>query len=554
VRREEKEQKPSLGTYWRTIRHLKPIQIWGRIWNQVPRPGPRKAGRLEICPARTKWKSEVVRKAEMEGPKTFRILNEKRTIRDGKWDPPEVPKLWRYHLHYFGDLNAKAAGERWKWHRDLITSWILENPAGQGTGWEPYPTSRRIVNWVKYFLAGEVPQKAWLESLAIQADWVSRRVEWHLLGNHVLANAKALVFAGSYFEGIQARSWQEKGMMILQEQIPRQILPDGGHEERSPMYQALVLEDILDLMQLGCLFSGLGERVCKWRGKAEKVLDWLLAMTHPDGGVSFFNDAAEGMAGRMPELTRYAARMGIRADKRRGVRAMRKAGGSGYFRLEEGPATVIGDLAPLGPDHLPAHGHADTLSFEMSLGKKRILVNGGSSEYGTGLKRQRERGTAAHNTVMVGGENSSEVWGGFRVGRRARVLGRRVGERSAEGSHNGYRFLTGSPIHCRKWKLTKHQLRVEDRIKPPITQATARFHLAPGLRYEQLGGAWLIRDRQNVSAKITISGGRGRIEKSHHAEEFGRLVETECLMVDFRAGWLQTDLRWKDQLPVKKSR
>ena len=193
------------------------------------------------------------------------------------------------------------------------------------------------------------------------------------------------------------------------------------------MYQALVLEDVLDLMQLGCLFSGLGERVRKWRGKAEKVLDWLLAMTHPDGGISFFNDATHGMAGSVSELTKYAARMGIRGDKRRGAKAMRKAGGSGYFRLEVGPATVIGDLAPLGPDHLPAHGHADTLSFELALGKKRILVNGGCSEYGVGRRRQQERGTPAHNTVVVGGENSSEMWGGFRVGRRAWVLGRRVG-------------------------------------------------------------------------------------------------------------------------------
>ena len=323
-------------------------------------------------------------RAEVEGPRRFRILNEKRTMAAGDWDPAGASKLWRYHLHYFDDLNAKGAMERCRWHRDLITSWIRENPPGQGTGWEPYPTSRRIVNWVKYFMGGEKPEKAWLESLAMQADWLLRRLEWHLLGNHLLANAKALVFAGVFFEGTKAQAWKETGLRILEEQIHRQILADGGHEERTPMYQALILEDLLDLMQMGRMHPDLGARVKKWKGIAEKMLNWLLAMTHPDEGISFFNDATHGMAGSVSELTKYAARMGIRGDKRRGAKAMRKVGGSGYFRLEAGLATVIGDLAPLGPDHLPAHGHADTLSFELSLGKNRILVNGGSSEYGTG--------------------------------------------------------------------------------------------------------------------------------------------------------------------------
>ena len=85
------------------------------------------------------------------------------------------------------------------------------------------------------------------------------------------------------------------------------------------------------------------------------------------------------------------------------------------------PCKLLLDVASIGPDYLPGHGHADTLSFEMSLFGKRTLVNRGISQYGIEV-RQVERGTAAHNTVVINNENSSEVWSGFRVARRARPL------------------------------------------------------------------------------------------------------------------------------------
>ena len=310
------------------------------------------------------------------------------------------------------------------------------------------------------------------------------------------------------------------------------------------MYQAFILEDVLDLLQLGSLFPDLGARVGKWRGIAGKMLDWLLAMTHPDGGISFFNDAAEGMAGRISELKRYAARMGIYGKKEKGVRAMRRAGGSGYFRLEAGLATVIGDLAPLGPDHLPAHGHADIMSFEMSLGKQRIFVNGGTSEYGKGSRRQWERGTQAHNTVSLGHENSSELWGGFRVGRRSRITERWVEKRKARGEHDGYKHLPGSPRHRRGWHLSGHDLIVEDQIKPPHSEAVANFCLAPGLRLQGAAGRWVVLDQSKKVSEIKLLGGTGRAKKTQHAREFGRLESTECLVVKFHDGKLRTEVRW----------
>src|SRR6185436_7069489 len=90
---------------------------------------------------------------------------------------------------------------------------------------------------------------------------------------------------------------------------------------------------------------------------------------------------------------------------------------SGYVRIQRDPVLVIFDAAPVGPDYLPGHAHADTLSFELSWGDRRVITNSGTSTYSVGPRRAWERSTAAHNTVEIDDENSSEVWGGFRVAR-----------------------------------------------------------------------------------------------------------------------------------------
>ncbi|HPA06712.1 MAG TPA: heparinase II/III family protein, partial [Candidatus Hydrogenedentes bacterium] len=170
-------------------------------------------------------------------------MNEKHELSSAAdWNNPAWEKLWLYNLHYFDDLNAEGGAARSDWHRALITRWVAENPVGKGNGWEPYPLSLRIVNWVKWAWAGnELPPVA-VESLALQAHFLSRRLEWHILGNHLLANAKALIFAGLFFDGMEAERWLATGAAIFSRQLGEQVLSDGGHFERSPMYHAQVLE------------------------------------------------------------------------------------------------------------------------------------------------------------------------------------------------------------------------------------------------------------------------------------------------------------------------
>ena len=119
----------------------------------------------------------------------------------GDWNRADWPKLWLYNLHYFDDLVADGAEGRADWHRALISRWIAENLPAAGNGWEPYPISLRLVNWCKWLLAGNEPVEGMLDSMAVQARYLSKRLERHLLGNHLWANLKALIFVGTFFEG-----------------------------------------------------------------------------------------------------------------------------------------------------------------------------------------------------------------------------------------------------------------------------------------------------------------------------------------------------------------
>src|SRR5690606_19918961 len=115
------------------------------------------------------------------------------------WNNPQREKLWLYNLHYFDDLNAYGAESRLEWHRRLIQRWIDENPPGVGNGWEPYPTSLRVVNWIKWDLRTRELGDEAINCLGLQLRWLRRRLEYHLMGNHLLANAKALIYGGIYF-------------------------------------------------------------------------------------------------------------------------------------------------------------------------------------------------------------------------------------------------------------------------------------------------------------------------------------------------------------------
>lgn len=528
--------------YFDTLRYLKFEQIWGRFIFRLRRPEPDLRNAPSIRSVSGSWSTPAARRVSMHGESSFHFLN-----RDGElaetdtWTDASNTKLWLYNLHYFDDLNAENAVQRSEWHKKLVERWIEENPPGSGAGWEPYPLSLRVVNWLKWALNGNSLGDVATHSLAVQVRYLRKRLEHHLLGNHLFVNAKALVFAGCFFEGDEAKGWLECGLGILSREVPEQILSDGGHFERSTMYHALAYEDMLDLMNLAVaypkLFNNQQALIDNWRDRIEHMGYWLSVMCHPDEDISFFNDAAIGISPSPRELFYYVKRLGFpipRVSNR--VEWLKE---SGYVRVQQGSAVLLVDVAPLGPDYLPAHGHADTLSYEFSVYEQRLVVNSGTSRYGLGAEREYERSTAAHSTLELNGQNSSEVWAGFRVARRAYPTDVSVREEGGavviEAAHDGYLRLPGRPVHRRRWVFSLNKLEVYDWVDGKYEQAVSRVYVHPEIKvgHSNESGSFCWGDKE-VSWRV--DGAVVSIQHTDWHPEFGVSVANNCLEMSLSAG------------------
>ncbi len=536
-----------------TVRHLRPEQIYGRALHRLARPVPDLRPAPPLRHQSGPWAAPVQKHQSLIGPHQFRFLNHTATVAtpDG-WTDKAQDDLWLYNLHYFDDLNAVNAQSRHAWHRALLNRWIEENPPAAGPGWAPYPVSLRIVNWAKWACAGTGLTAAWRDSLAVQTRWLAKRLEHHLLGNHLFANAKALLFAGCLFAGDEADSWRDTGVSLLTGELDEQVLADGGHFERSPMYHTIILEDVLDLLNLDAAYPGLIAPALtgKLRAVAPRMVRWLDAMCHPDGRIAFFNDAAFAIAPGRGALQAYARRcdVAVFADAQPALMNLRD---SGYVRLAHDTCTALLDAAPVGPDYLPGHAHADTLSFELSLFGQRMIVNGGTSVYGTGAERQRQRSTSAHSTVEIDDVSSSEVWAGFRVARRAKPLDLSITERygavDVTCAHDGYHRLPGAPTHRRSWCLEARSFTVKDQIEGPYTRALARYPFAPDCQVQLTPGGnghvgtVVLGDHHHASWQASAPA---HLEQTTWHPEFGLSVPNTTLAFPVSGGALTFELNW----------
>lgn len=520
--------------YVNTIRFLKPVQIYARLWFALipPSVDTRPAPPMRKSPLI--WTDVPVKPISMIGPNRFCFLNEEHEAAGpSAWTDSSLGSLWLFNLHYFDDLNAVDANSRCDQHRTLIHRWIAENPAPLGPGWNPYTISMRSVNWIKWSLRGNDLSSDARNSLATQIRLLYRRPEVHIQGNHLLANAKALIFAGRFFDSDESDLWLQKGTELFEMQLNEQILPDGGHYERSPMYQGILLEDLLDVVKLlEQEPRGPGNAdmyLDHWRDLAARMLSWLSNMVHPDGQIALFNDAAFRISHSPLVLSQYGQNLGIGSvsDDRSVHVHLRE---SGYIRYYQEDLTAILDVGEIGPPHIPAHAHADTLSYELSSGGKRIVVDSGTSCYALNHDREYQRSTAAHNTVEIDGSDSSEVWGVFRVARRARPTGLQISEDSGSltvrCAHDGYRRLPGRPQHLREFKLDADAITVTDSIEGKgrhVVKGFLHFHPCVQVRHnpDDPHSFDLLMDGFRFGLVQVAMWERVALEPSMYAPEFG---------------------------------
>ena len=275
---------------------------------------------------------------------------------------------------------------------------------------------------------------------------------------------------------------------------------------------------------------------------------------HPDGEISFFNDASFGIAPSWKDLTRYAASVGVYVDKSafEGGVTLNMNPMSGLHSFQWGSESkAIIDTGNVGPNYQPGHAHADSLSFELSVHGQRLFVNSGTSQYGEGPERARQRGTAAHNTIQIEGENSSEVWSGFRVARRATCAvhssGKSTGRAHVRASHNGYARLSCKAIHTREWVARSHTLLIHDEISGRCDNIVSRLYLHPDVN--------LYIENKDITAtlpsgkRVTITF-RGdsdiSILPSTWHPEFGKSTPNECIQLNLSGNSQLISIHWTD--------
>lgn len=529
-----------------TVKYLKPGQVTNRLVRRMRKPRPYRGAPLTPVKPKSPWVVHAAVKPSFVVDGLAHFLNESGPLLE--WENPHKTKLWLYNLHYFDDLLAEGASYRTELHTVVVAHWLEGNPPLTGTGWEPYPLSLRICNWVKWLLLGNEAVKGMEQSLAEQAHTLSQQIEHHLLGNHILANAKALVFAGTYFEGEAADKWLSTGLALLDTQLAEQVLEDGAHFELSPLYNSIILTDVLDLIQLSQLYPDgkLAGQAKRLRAVAGLMAGWLEGMLHPDDDIPFFNDAAFGISLKPSTIRSYAQELGVMhavIDS-----SVHHFVASGYIAVTLDEQFAVMDAANIGPDYTPGHAHADTLSFEWSLKGQRVLVNSGTSLYGVNEERLRQRQTAAHNTVVVNGEDSSEVWSGFRVARRARVFDvavERKGDTAiVKAAHDGYKRLRPKVIHRREWRLSPGVLEVSDTLAGKFRTAEAYFHLHPFVSASIRGGVVELVLADETCCELTVEGGELALEESTWHPEFGLSEVNQRVVVKFFGSQLLTRIRY----------
>jgi uncharacterized heparinase superfamily protein len=517
----------------RTIRYLNAAQVSGQIrsrlrpfWERperffnIPNPEIEKCQWVPnpsfLAPGAQGNVTEDIKKGRL----TFLNRSEEIGWPPADWEVPELPKLWQYNLHYF----------EWLWAldyestREVILDWTERHTLAKGrVGWESYPTSLRLMNWCGVCFGKfreqteedeDFVRQLW-RSIFIQAQWLCIHLETHLLGNHLFENGAALAFLGSCFSGNAGQGWLIKGLKILDKEIPEQILPDGMHFERSPMYHiriAYLLRILRDTED-----EKLKSLVEKPITKMQMALELLC---HPDGQIALFNDSAFSICNKPIEL--LGQEPTIASDSW----ALPDAGYYGY-RSEDG-SYIICDAGLIAPDCIPGHAHGDIFSFELSLKGQRVIVDSGVYDYVPGEMRKYCRSTSAHNTVEINGRDQCEFWSVFRVARRGYphdIIWKPDADGFClSGWHDGYKRLPSGPIHHRTiaWGSSKG-LEVRDRFKArrSIT-AVSRLHLHPDCRIISLRNQDALVEYSAGIFKIAFSGqGKLSLEDSFYCPEFG---------------------------------
>lgn len=422
------------------------------------------------------------------------------------WESADAPLLWRYHLYYWdwawALLDEDAGRDARVVFAAIWRSWHAAVAPGRGAAWHPYPAALRAWSFCGLYrslIQGGPVDELFRGELAAHAGFLSRNLETDVGGNHLIKNLKALAGLAVFFADDDALT---RVLRRLRRQLTVQVLSDGGHYERAPAYHCQVLGDLIDIASL---LRAAGQEVPAALPEAIMAMRrWLSAVLTPAGEVPLLNDG-------FPVSQDLVARLVLGSRPPAGPLCLLPE--TGLARATVGSWHVLADIGSPCPRELPAHAHADTLSCLVHVAGVPLLIDTGTSTYEVGAVRDRERSTGAHNTLEVDRRNSTEVWGAFRAGRRARVIGAAARVNASarlvtvEAAHDGYRGIHGQPRHHRRWVISEHELRVDDTVTGRGRhRIVLRWHLAPGTQPRLVpGGAIVTLESGRLAVTVTAT-------------------------------------------------
>lgn len=430
------------------------------------------------------------------------------------WLARAHPKLWRYERHYHAELVAlaalSAAEPRAPWleqARALVEDWCAICPPGSGDAWEPYPVARRILNWsLAAALAPELGASL-APSLAAQLRFLRAHVERHLLGNHILSDAAALIAGASILRIPESPEIGAFGASLLAAELRRQTLPDGGYAERTVHYHALVLRDALVARALG----GLAGRVLQVDQQLASMARWLSLVGRPGGALPYLNDATPEATVFAREAMSLSEGIGLGSPEGAFLQGELCLPETGWSMIREDGHELLFEHGPIGPPEQPGHGHSDALSYELWWSAVPVVTDSGVTTYERGATRDFERSSRAHATVTVDGEGPDELWASFRVGGRGRVEARPAVRSPAEvhrleasvRAHAGWE-------HVRRLLFRPGEaLVVLDRVRDARfgSEVLSRIPLDPAWSFRADGGRVSLRGPGDLRLMLTILHG-----------------------------------------------
>ena len=422
----------SLSLFLRTVRRIPPERLLRRLWiagrrRMIMSPLGRgvRRRRLEPLLLASRLPSAVFPPREhlvqmREGNAFLCQLNRSWPISSPiDWqlsDDSQSTHLERLAFHYLEFLEALEVEQA----ESIVLDWIQHNPPWQPgywlDTWNSYAVSIRSVCMMQWLAAhrDKVASES-VETVAAsvveQLRFLNSNLELDIRGNHLIKNIKALLWAGTVFDGSEADRWLGRGKSLLRKELESQFLADGMHFELSPAYHSQVFADLMECASV-LDPTERGQLVSAMEPAAQVVAD----LTHPDQRISLFSDGGLEMAYLPNECLDAYQQLG-------GTRPLAatafKFPESGYYGIRSETGYLACDCGPSCADSLPAHGHGDILAFEWDVAGRRVVVDAGVREYETGPGRDWNRSTAAHNTVTVGDRDQCEFVKSFRVGHRA---------------------------------------------------------------------------------------------------------------------------------------